>query len=217
MASRRRSCLATLGSRLNLNPRQKLTTTIWRSKKSDPILLCATGSRTVGEMLSVVFFLIWGASSEYITSLSQCPAKRPDLALCLAGHARTFPEGKIVDGIVKHFVEPFGANVTTFLYLKLHDHSTKGKTRAENLDMATDTRTSHRKKVYVRRYRYREAGGDSKTGVAVAECGATGGCRGRFNFSPAELSGKPAFRRRQFDGGVVEDRRDLADARGSAV
>lgn len=85
---------------------------------------------------------VLATSSDYqggpLTSLSQCHDSPPNLALCLAGHARTFSERSIVDGLLKNFVHAFGANVTTFLYLKLQDHSTKGKDRAENLG-ATDS------------------------------------------------------------------------------
>mmetsp|Transcript_32244 Transcript_32244/g.102814 ORF Transcript_32244/g.102814 Transcript_32244/m.102814 type:complete len:330 (-) Transcript_32244:189-1178(-) len=89
--------------------------------------------------------LLWGTTSAYITSVAECPrtTARPQLALCLAGHARTFGDGKIVDGLLQNLVEPFGANVTTFLYLKLHDHSTKGKTRTENLAVAVDLTRGH--------------------------------------------------------------------------
>lgn len=47
-----------------------------------------------------------------------------------------------MDGLVHKFVEPFGENVTTFLYLKMHDHSTKGKSRTENLKEALITQTA---------------------------------------------------------------------------
>jgi len=83
-------------------------------------------------------------TSALIDSLDACnataPARRPNLALCLAGHARTFGDPRVADGLAANLVAPFGANVTTFLYLKLHDRSTKGKTRAENLRAAVDTR-----------------------------------------------------------------------------
>lgn len=62
-----------------------------------------------------------------------CPGARPNAAICLAGHARTFASPAVVDGLLQHlYGGPFGANFTTFLYLKLHDRSTKGKTYEEN-------------------------------------------------------------------------------------
>ena len=62
-----------------------------------------------------------------------CPARRPNVAVCLAGHARTFASHSVIDGLLRHlYLGDFGANMTTFLYLKLHDRSTKGATYEEN-------------------------------------------------------------------------------------
>ena len=62
------------------------------------------------------------------------PARaNPNVAVCLAGHARTFASAAVQDGLLRHLYRgAFGANFTTFLYLKLHDQSTKGATFEEN-------------------------------------------------------------------------------------
>ncbi|KAJ8603280.1 hypothetical protein CTAYLR_006939 [Chrysophaeum taylorii] len=92
-----------------------------------------------------------------LTSVTQCGGATvpPNLALCLAGHARTFGDPRVVDGLLTNLVASFGANVTTFLYLKLHDHSTKGKDRLENLKLAVDMRVGDKHKEDVRRMAHR--------------------------------------------------------------
>ena len=65
------------------------------------------------------------------SSYTVCSSRKKHVALCLSGGARSFPSA--VPTLLENFYTPYNATITTFLHLKLHTHSTKGKTRNENL------------------------------------------------------------------------------------
>ena len=64
----------------------------------------------------------------------RCGAVRqPKIAVCLAGGARTFAMPGVYERIGTNMIAALEANVTTFLHLKLIDHSDKGGTAVENI------------------------------------------------------------------------------------
>ena len=64
--------------------------------------------RRIGWLLPCLLAALVSSAAE-----SSCPGRRPNVALCLAGAARTFAYDAVVGRLRRNLVDAYGASITT--------------------------------------------------------------------------------------------------------